>query len=132
MLRVVGQALVAFFHVDFLPPMHQWQSGLLPYELLLLSQVAILALQGRISWDIWRGDGRLAACRPKVGHTLQWLSIVYFFAMVVRYGVTMYLYPERRWLGGTIPIVFHCVLAAYLQLLGRYYTSSVCATSAKS
>jgi hypothetical protein len=132
MLRVVGQALVATVGVSFLPPMHHWQSGLLPYGLLLLSQVLILGVQARISADIWRGAGRFAWCKPKVGRVLRLLSVVYFLAMVVRYGVTMYLHPERRWLGGTIPIIFHCVLAAYLFLLGRYYSSAACVTTAKN
>ena len=30
-LRVTGQALVAFLEVGFLPPMSEWYSGLLPY-----------------------------------------------------------------------------------------------------
>ena len=51
-----------------------------------------------------------------------WLSYAYFAVMVLRYIVTMVVYPERRWLSGTIPILFHCVLAAYLFTLGRYYT----------
>ena len=46
-----------------------------------------------------------------------------FLGMVARYAITMTLYPERRWLGtGTIPIVFHWVLAAYLYVLGRVLT----------
>jgi hypothetical protein len=132
MLRVLGQALVAFFRVDFLPPMHQWQSGLIPYALLLPIQLMILGLQAKISVDIWRGAGRLARCRPRGGRFLLSLSVVYFLAMVVRYALTMYLHPDRRWFTGTIPIVFHWVLAAYLFLLGRYYASTDCVTSAKS
>jgi hypothetical protein len=42
--------------------------------------------------------------------------------MLLRYAVTMAVHPERRWLGtGTIPIVFHWVLAAYLFTLGRFH-----------
>ena len=59
--------------------------------------------------------------RPRVGRALRWFSAVYFAAMVLRYVLTMAWYPERRWLGmGTIPIVFHWVLAVYLYALGRY------------
>jgi hypothetical protein len=132
MLRVLGQALVAFFRVDFLPPMHQWHSGLVPYALLLPIQVIILGLQAKISADIWRGAGPFARRRPRGGPTLIALSVVYFLAMVVRYVLTMYLHPERRWFAGTIPIIFHWVLAAYLFLLGRYYASTHWVTSAKS
>ena len=41
--------------------------------------------------------------------------------MVLRYVLTMSLFPERRWLGsGTIPIVFHFVLATYLLVWSRH------------
>jgi len=74
--RVLGQALVAFFGMDFLPPMHEWQSGLIPYALLLPIQVVILGLQAKISADIWRGAGRLARCRPRGGRILLARSVV--------------------------------------------------------
>jgi hypothetical protein len=123
-LRVLGQVLVAFFEVTFLPPMPEWHSGLLPYSVLLPIQIVILLLQAKVSLDIWRGAGFFAFRRPRAGRSLCWFSYVYFLSMVVRYGATMYLYPERRWLTGTIPIFFHWVLAAYLFVLGRYHVSA--------
>jgi hypothetical protein len=122
-LRVLGQALVAFFHMDFLPPMTQWYSGLLPYPILLPVQVLILLLQTKINWDIWRASGFFARRRLWAGKALYSFSFVYFVAMLLRYVLTMYLYPERRWFNGTIPIFFHFVLAAYLFVLGRYQLS---------
>jgi hypothetical protein len=119
-LRVLGQLLVAFFQVSFLPPMAEWYSGLLPYPVLLPVQIVILVVQAKISWDIWRDRGFFAIRRPRTGRFLTIFSCVYFLAMVVRYGLTMYLYPEGRWFSGTIPIFFHWVLAAYLFVLGRY------------
>jgi hypothetical protein len=130
LLRVLGQALVAFGKVGFLPPMSQWYSGLVPYPVLLPIQVLILLVQGKISWDIHRGAGYFARCRPWGGRLLRRLSIVYFAAMVMRYLATMYLYPERRWFSGTIPIFFHWVLAAYLFVLARYQLSAACSPPA--
>jgi hypothetical protein len=43
-LRVLGQILVAFFKVSFLPPMEKWFSGLLPYPELLATQILIIVL----------------------------------------------------------------------------------------
>jgi len=122
-LRVLGQALVAAERASFLPPMKEWYSGLVPYSALLPIQIVILGVQAAISRDIWRGSGTFAVPRPAIGRGLQWFSYVYFAVMVLRYLVTMTVYPERRWLSGTIPIFFHGVLAAYLFTLGRYYTS---------
>ena len=127
-LRVVGQALVAFAGVTVLPPMAEWYSGLLPYPLLLPVQIAILAVQACIALQFARGHGVLITPRPQAGGVLIALSVLYFAAMVVRYALTMTWHPERRWLGtGTIPIVFHWVLAAYLFTLGRHHARGAAA-----
>jgi len=122
-LRVLGQALVAWWDVEFLPPMTQWYSGLLPYPVLLPIQVVILLVQGKVSVDLWRGRGLFSLQRPRLGTVLRRFSYVYVAVMVFRYILTMSLHPDRRWFGGTIPIVFHCVLAAYLYVWGRFQTA---------
>lgn len=109
-----------FGDVTFLPPMEAWQSGLLPYPLLLLSQLIILGVQVKISYDLWAASGFFVTRRPMAGMILRRLSYVYFAVMVLRYIITMTLYPDRRWFTGTIPIWFHFVLAGYLFTLGRY------------
>ena len=108
--------------------MSEWYSGLLPYPLLLPAQIAILAVQACISLQLARGHGMFVRPRPRVGRVLIVFSVVYFAAMALRYAVTMTWYPERRWLGtGTIPIVFHWVLAAYLFTLGRHHARGAAA-----
>ena len=120
--RVLGQATVALLGPGWLPPMQDWSSGLLPYSILLPAQVAIVVLQARISWDLWRGSGFFAHSYPRFGVGLRWFSYGYFEVMGVRYVVTMALFPERRWLGsGTIPIFFHGVLAVYLLAWSRFH-----------
>lgn len=121
-LRVLGQVAVAFFGVVWLPPMEEWYSGLLVYPVLLPVQVLILAVQALMIRDFWRGSGSFVKPRARVGRAVRWFSYVYFAGMIVRYAVTMSLRPERRWLGqGTIPIVFHCVLAVYLFVFALYH-----------
>ena len=112
--RVAGQVLVAFRGVRWLPPMSEWYSGLLPYPLLLPAQIAILVLMAVMNVGVASGRGPLASVSPRAARMTRWFSYFYFAAMVLRYALTMALFPERRWLGGTIPIVFHCVLALYL------------------
>jgi len=121
-LRVLGQALVAFFHVTFLPPMAEWYSGLMPYPILLPTQGLILLLLVKACTDFSRGRGFFVVPRPRMGAFVRWFSYLYFIAMLVRYVVTMALHPERRWFGGTIPIVFHWVLAAWLFTFGHFHT----------
>lgn len=120
-LRVVGQAVVAFFHVESLPTMQEWHSGLLPYEYLLLSQIVIIAIMVKICVDFTRGAGFFVT--PRRFFAVQWLYFGYFYlaVMIARYPIQMYLHPESRWFGGTIPIFFHWVLAAFVILIGLHH-----------
>jgi hypothetical protein len=43
--------------------------------------------------------------------------------MAVRYAVRMTRRPEQRWFGGTIPIVFHWVLASVVFVYGSFHAS---------
>jgi hypothetical protein len=118
--RVLGQALVALFEPRSLPPMAEWYSGLLPYPMLLPIQVVMLAVMAKVNGDVSCRSGFFATSRPRLGRFLRAFSYVYVAAMVLRYVLTMTLHPERRWVHGTIPIVFHWVLAGYLWTLGRH------------
>jgi uncharacterized protein len=117
--RVLGQVLVATDRAAVLPSMEQWQSGLLPYPVLLTCQIVILTVQGTIDVQAFRGRGRLVAPRPRLGRVLGVVSCIYGAGMAVRYVLTMRRHPEWRWFGHTIPIWFHCVLATYLNLYAR-------------
>ncbi|MGH8203934.1 MAG: hypothetical protein ACREST_04945 [Steroidobacteraceae bacterium] len=120
-LRVAGQALVAFCDVGFLPPMGEWYSGLLPYEYLLPSQLAVIALMAKICVDFTRGYGMFV--EPRRFFSVYWLyfGYAYLALMVARYPLHMYLHPEARWAGGTIPIFFHWVLALFVILVGLHH-----------
>ncbi len=120
-LRVVGQMLVAFFGVSFLPPMGEWSSGLMSYPILLPVQWVIIALLTAICVDVSHGRGVFARPSRRAGVLLARFSVIYFASMIVRYVITMTAHPERRWLHGTIPIGFHMVLASYLFLFSRYH-----------
>jgi len=123
-LRVVGQLLIAVGAGGFLPPWEEWYSGALAYPALFASQLLIILLYGLIARDLTRGSGAFARPRRRLGSTLIALGAVYFGVMVVRYVIRMTLYPPERWWGGTIPIVFHCVLASFLLVYGAYHWRS--------
>jgi hypothetical protein len=109
--------------VEFLPPMQEWYSGLLPYEYLLPSQVVIIALMTKICVDFTYGAGLFVA--PRRFFAVYWLyfGYLYLVVMVARYPIQMYLHPQSRWFGGTIPIVFHWLLATFVILVGLYHRS---------
>jgi hypothetical protein len=118
--RVAGQVAVAVRAPAWLPPMTQW--NLLPYWYLLPIQLVFLAVMGVVSVAFLYGsrDGLLTEPREAVGAAVVAASGVYAGAMAVRCVVRMRRRRDQRWFGGTIPIVFHWVLAAFLLVYGAY------------
>jgi uncharacterized protein len=109
LVRVVGQIGVIAFRPAWLPPKAAW--NFMPYPLLLPTQLALLAVMGMLV-------RARAAPAPELARGLIVLALVYWAAMGVRYALQMRRRPEQRWLGGAIPIVFHCVLASFVFVLG--------------
>ena len=109
-LRVLGQILVVAGVAPFLPPMADWQSGLLPYPLLLASQVVILVLFGTICVQIASGRGYFVQPHRWLATPLWIFGWIYAGAMVIRYALLR---------TDIIPVVFHIVLASFLIVLAR-------------
>jgi hypothetical protein len=100
--------------------MPEWYSGLLPYSLLLPVQIVMLALMSRTNLNVARGRGYFNHYYPRMGRGLLVFSVLYLAFMVARYFISGAQYPERRWWPpGSIPILFHFVLAAYVWTLGK-------------
>lgn len=101
--------------------MEQWFSGIIPYPVLLIIQLLMLALMIKVSREISIGRGFYAQPRTHWSRFLERFSMIYAASMVLRYIATMILLPEMRWFGGVIPITFHFVLAAFIFTLGRFH-----------
>ena len=120
LLRVAGQVVVFLRAPSWLPPMGQWQSGLVPYWFLLSTQAVVLGLMFWIATDLARGSGFWVQPWPRLGRIVLVWSYLYATAMAVRYVIRMARRPDQRWFGGTIPIVFHTVLAVFQWTFARY------------
>jgi hypothetical protein len=107
-LRVLGQALVAFAGVQFLPPMQAWYSGLMPYEFLLPAQILLIVLMTWICIDFTRRRGPFHAPRRLFAVYWLWFGWLYLAVMLGRF----------VWFGLSIPVVFHWVLAAFMIAVG--------------
>jgi hypothetical protein len=118
--RVSGQVAVALVAPAWLPPMSQW--NLLSYRYLLPIQVVFLVVMGIVCAAFLSGsdDGVLTTPRSAAGIAVVAVGGLYACAMAVRYVVRMRSRADQRWFGGTIPIVFHWVLAAFLLIYGAY------------
>jgi hypothetical protein len=123
LVRVVGQALVVFAGVRWLPPVESWYSGLLPYPVLLPAQIVILAAQAVLDRAAWTGRPWLVRPRPRAARRLRWFSYAYALAMAVRWVVT-----------GThaIPVLFHWVLAAYLVTLAGLWRPAAAPSASRT
>lgn len=119
-LRVLGQVLVMFKRVTFLPAKEEWFSGLMPYPKLLVSQILIILVYGRVCFDLTVGSGWFAVPSAGFGRGLLRFGCAYLGLMLVRYVIRMSLYSKERWVGGCIPIFFHWVLSLFLVVLGLF------------
>lgn len=124
-LRVGGQLVVALVPVSprLLPPMEEWYSGLVPYGPLLVAQILIILLYGKVCLDFTRGRGYFVVPQRRLAIGLLVFGSLYLAAMILRYVIRMSLYPDERWTGGSIPIFFHWILASFLLLVGQYHWS---------
>jgi uncharacterized protein len=109
--RVAGQVLVAFLDVTWLPPMERWHSGLMPYPVLLTSQILIIALMAWICVDFTRGHGFFAHPRRFFAVHWLWFAWTYLGVMLARFFIQ----------GPTIPVFFHWVLAAFMIVVGLWH-----------
>ena len=121
-LRVAGQVLVVLRRPTWLPPMKEW--NLVPYRILLPVQLVILGVMTWIDASFSLATGPPVNRTEALGWALIAFSAVYAGAMVVRYCVRMSRRPVARWFSGTIPIVFHLVLATYVYALGSFHVGS--------
>lgn len=121
--RVLGQILVVLRNPCWLPPSEGENWNLVPYRILLPAQIAIAVLMAVIIAQVAGRHAPFGVERPGFGRFLLAASGVYAGIMAVRYVARMARRPGERWFGGTIPIVFHQVLAAFLYTWGRYHVS---------
>lgn len=104
--RVLGQLVVLLYAPSWLPPMKDWYSGLVPYPVLLPTQIAIAAL---MTWMIRNPPA------PRAARAITIFAIIYAAAMFIRFILLRTQHPDLQWWeGGMIPIFFHWVLAAFL------------------
>ena len=111
-LRVLGQLLVVSGVAPFLPPMDAWQSGLLPYPVLLASQIVILGVLASVCMQFSRARGPFVRRNAWLATPLWVIGWIYAVGMVVRYILL------RR---DAIPVVFHIVLASFLLVVAHHH-----------
>lgn len=118
LFRVVSQLVQAWRPVAWLPPFEAWHSGTMPYPVLVLAQVLIIAVT---LWCIVRiAQGRMRP-NPGAGRVLRVLGWIYFMVMVVRQVLGLTVLHHVRWFDAWLPSVFHLVLASIVLTLASFH-----------
>jgi hypothetical protein len=96
--------------------MKDWYSGLVPYPLLLPTQLATIALMVFMVHQISRRPPR----NRRLAIGISAFATLYAASMIVRFAILRTQNPGLLWYeGGMIPILFHWVLAAFLFTYAR-------------
>lgn len=113
-LRVVLHLVVVLTRVAFLPGPDEWNSGALPYPVVLALQLVLLALLALIWRDAARGFGRLYRRRPFAG---RWIGrAAQFYLCLVAMRLLVYAVARTRGMElppGLIPLFSHALLAVF-------------------
>ena len=117
--RVIGQLETLLVAPPWLPDMDAWFSGLLPYAVLLPTQIAILMLMAVVAWNPRIRNGSFARSHPRAAEALRILAGIYFIVMAVRLAVNVFDNGADFWREGAIPVAFHWVLALFVLVSGR-------------
>ena len=117
-IRVMAQLIQSWHPYPVLPSFDAWQSGTVPYSLLLGVQVVIVGCCLRIVWRLFKG--RVVA-ETKIGNI--WLSLggMYVLVMGIRLILGFTMVPDHFWFGAKLPTMFHFVLAAFVLVYGRFH-----------
>jgi hypothetical protein len=115
--RVIGQVEVVLLQPDWLPPMHAWYSGLIPYPALLPVQIVLLMIMALVAYDHARGYGMFWPRKRSTRAALAGFAGFYAVAMAARLILTLSVKNGGLLESGMIPVAFHWVLACFLALL---------------
>lgn len=119
--RVGAQLLQAWSPVGFLPPFESWESGALPYWLLVVSQAIIILVCTGLIWRLQTGRTMPSA---RTGIVLLVMGGFYFGLMCMRLIIGLTVAPDHYWFSARLPTVFHLVLAGFLLVYGRFHMTA--------
>jgi uncharacterized protein len=117
-LRVLGQAIVMVWGPRWLPPPHQWYSGLIAYPYLLGFQLLFITAMSLMILGLHPRTGPFGAPSAGFATFCVAFSVPYYGFMIYRWIFRVLRNSQRRWYDTLIPIVFHCVLASFLLVYG--------------
>jgi hypothetical protein len=119
--RVMAQPAALVFD-GLLPSFNSWDGGVMPYPVLLVTQIVILGWLARTAWRFSTGT---IVPRRQMGRAALTFGGVYFAVMFLRLLLGATALSHVRWFASPLPAVFHLVLATYLLLYGYCHVHTV-------
>ena len=116
--RVSAQLVQWVWPTPLLPPFDMWQSGTVPYAVLVASQAIIIAAVVTIILRMRRGRLRP---RRRVGTVLLALGALYMLGAAFRLAAGLSFLSHLSFFRATLPSVFHMVLAGIVLTLGHFH-----------
>lgn len=117
-LAQLALAPAAPFVADWLPPLSDWNLGVVPYALLLPMQILLLmGLTAVMAREARPVDASARCARWR--HVARYTAVGYFTVMAARLAAQFASGAHDIIEAGGIPTLFHWVLALFMLLLGR-------------
>ena len=117
-MRVAGQAIQRWMPQPGLPPFEAFQGSALPYGVLLVAQLSILAVM--VFYTM-----RIARCRlapsHRAGVVLAWLGGIYMAIALTRVAIGLWVPDVASWFTVWIPALLHVVLASCVLTFAYYH-----------
>ena len=113
--RVSAQLIQQLIPVPWLPSFESWHSASIPYWLLVMAQLIIIALAAKIIHGLWTGTRKSSPHRGKV---YLWLGGCYFLGMAFRFVSGQTFLANHSWFSAWLPALFHLVLAVFVIVNG--------------
>lgn len=95
-----------------------WQSGALPYPLLLLIQIVMIIPMRRLIWHFYTGR---VTPKKKRGKIRIIFGSIYFIALIFRMLAGQTFGADYYWLNTPLPTLFHYVFFSYVLCCGHYH-----------
>lgn len=120
--RVIAQLLILFFPLPFIPQFAAWQSGVMPYWVLLVIQLCIVIVLFRVASKFSQGA---VIPQRRLGYVWGGAGITYFIIMFVRLILGLTLLNDSNWFSHHLPTFFHLVLATFMLVVAHFHLTQV-------
>lgn len=120
--RVLAQLIQWSASTSLLPSFDRWQSGALPYGVLLGFQLLILGGQVLVVHRVGTGSLHFS---PTILRLLRGLGWLYLVSMVTRLALGLLVLDGHDWFDAPLPSVFHIVLAGFVLVAAYFGTTEL-------